>query len=190
MNARLSPFSQLSQPPSIPGTMPNSPAVNPANGNLFYTMPVVSAGPYDAPSVFTCNAAASCQTIDYGAGVAGIYNRILIVASNLTQIIDPAGNTTTYSYDTSNRVTSITSPLNEIITYNYVELHTVGRHRSSSAKRPPTPTTRSIASTATNKACSPPIVTTPSVSGPKRSLPSPPAEPPLRSPIPTTAPAD
>ena len=54
---RLAPLSNLAQNQApIPGSTPSSPAVNPANGNLFYTIGVVGAGPYDPPSVFTYNA--------------------------------------------------------------------------------------------------------------------------------------
>src|SRR6185295_7740428 len=64
-------------PPTIPGTAVAGPAVNPSNGNLFYPMSVVDGGAYDPPSQFTFNAQAAGQAIQYGSGVAGLFNQTL-----------------------------------------------------------------------------------------------------------------
>jgi len=43
----------------------------------------------------------------------------------LIAYVDPAGNRTSYAYDSANRVRSITSPLAEVTTYNYVNTLTL-----------------------------------------------------------------
>ena len=83
--------------PSIPGNTPKSPAVNPATGNLFMTLPVVSSSAYDAPSQLIYNSLSAYDAIQYGYGFAGRYNQVIQNVNTFTaDLIDGSG--TTYEY--------------------------------------------------------------------------------------------
>jgi YD repeat-containing protein len=63
--------------PRIPGTWTKSPGINPANGNVFYKLPVVHSGAYAPPSFLTYNSRAAGNAIQYGSGTAGLYNQTI-----------------------------------------------------------------------------------------------------------------
>jgi hypothetical protein len=87
--------------PNIPAARGNSPALNVANGNLYNFVSLTKGGAYAPPMRLTYNSGAGENAIQYGAGVAGLYNSTLeeIDTDNI-KFIAGDGSTKLYSdYD-------------------------------------------------------------------------------------------
>ncbi len=84
--------------PAVPGTEKCSPSVNPANGNLVLTLAPPKGSPFDPPLRFTYNSRAAGSAIQFGSGIADLYNpTVTMVDSTTADLVDGAGSAYEYT---------------------------------------------------------------------------------------------
>src|SRR6266446_250408 len=102
--------------PLVPGTKANSPSINPQNGNLVYEFTPPTSGPYDPRLKLTYNSRAADTAIQFGSGVADLWNpTVTSIDASTALVIDGVGSAFTYtSKDGSGRYVAPAGTVNAL----------------------------------------------------------------------------